>query len=70
MYQRKITREMFEQMVQPIVNRTLGPCRQALKDAELTAEQVDEVVLVGGSTRIPLVRRRWKSCLRASLIPS
>jgi Fe-S protein assembly chaperone HscA len=57
-YQRKITREMFEQMVQPIVNRTLGPCRQALKDAELTAEQVDEVVLVGGSTRIPLVRRQ------------
>ena len=58
LYQRKITREMFEQMVQPIVERTLGPCRQALKDAGLTAEQVDEVVLVGGSTRIPLVRRK------------
>ncbi len=57
-YQRKITREMFEQMVQPIVERTLGPCRQALKDADLTVEQVDEVVLVGGSTRIPLVRRK------------
>jgi Fe-S protein assembly chaperone HscA len=57
LYQRKITREMFEQMVQPIVNRTLGPCRQALKDAGLTTEQVDEVVLVGGSTRIPLVQR-------------
>ena len=58
LYQRKITREMFEQMVQPIVERTLGPCRQALQDAGLTAEQVDEVVLVGGSTRIPLVRRK------------
>jgi Fe-S protein assembly chaperone HscA len=57
LYQRKITREMFEQMVQPVVARTLGPCRQALKDAGLTVEQVDEVVLVGGSTRIPLVRR-------------
>jgi len=57
LYQRRITREMFERMVQPIVNRTLGPCRQALKDAELKPEQVDEVVLVGGSTRIPLVRR-------------
>jgi molecular chaperone DnaK (HSP70) len=57
-YRRRITREMFEEMVQPIVNRTLGPCRQALKDAELTAEQVGEVVLVGGSTRIPLVRRQ------------
>jgi Fe-S protein assembly chaperone HscA len=58
LYQRHITREMFEQMVQPIVDRTLAPCRQALKDAELKAEQVDEVVLVGGSTRIPLVRRQ------------
>ncbi len=58
LYQLRITREMFEQMIQPIVERTLGPCRQALKDAELTVAQVDEVVLVGGSTRIPLVRRR------------
>jgi Fe-S protein assembly chaperone HscA len=57
LYRRKITREMFERMVEPIVERTLGPCRQALKDAGLTTEQVDEVVLVGGSTRIPLVRR-------------
>ena len=57
-YQRKITREMFEQMVQPIVERTLGPCRQALKDAGLTPDKVDEVVLVGGSTRIPLVRQQ------------
>jgi len=58
LYQRTITREMFEQMIEPIVERTLEPCRQALKDAELTVAQVDEVVLVGGSTRIPLVRRR------------
>jgi Fe-S protein assembly chaperone HscA len=58
LYQRTITREMFEQMAQPIVDRTLGPCRQALKDAGLTVGQVDEVVLVGGSTRIPLVRRQ------------
>ena len=58
LYQRHITREMFEQMARPIVERTLGPCRQALKDAGLTAGEVDEVVLVGGSTRIPLVRRQ------------
>ncbi len=58
LYQRTITRAMFEEMVQPIVERTLGPCRQALKDAGLTAEEMDEVVLVGGSTRIPLVRRQ------------
>src|SRR5260221_7492042 len=44
-------------MIQPIVARTLAPCRQALADAGITAEQIDEAVLVGGSTRIPLVRR-------------
>jgi Fe-S protein assembly chaperone HscA len=58
LYQRAITREMFDKMVEPIVQRTLGPCGQALRDAGLTVEQVDEVVLVGGSTRIPLVRRK------------
>ncbi|HVJ05472.1 MAG TPA: Fe-S protein assembly chaperone HscA [Candidatus Saccharimonadales bacterium] len=58
LYQRRITREMFEPMMAPIVDRTLGPCRQALADAGLTVDQVDEVVLVGGSTRIPLVRRK------------
>jgi molecular chaperone DnaK len=56
-YQREISREMFEQMIQPIVERTVGPCKQALKDAGLTPEQIDEAVLVGGSTRIPKVRR-------------
>ncbi len=55
-YQREITREQFEQLVQPIIDRTVGPCRQALKDAKLKPEQIDEVVLVGGSTRIPKVR--------------
>jgi Fe-S protein assembly chaperone HscA len=57
-YQRTITREMFEPMIAPIVERTLAPCRQALRDAGIEAAQVDEVVLVGGSTRIPLVRRK------------
>jgi molecular chaperone DnaK len=55
-YQREITREQFEQLVQPIIDRTVGPCKQALKDANLKPEQIDEVVLVGGSTRIPKVR--------------
>jgi molecular chaperone DnaK (HSP70) len=40
-------------MIQPIIDRTVGPCKQALKDAGLKPEQIDEVVLVGGSTRIP-----------------
>ena len=56
-YQRTITRAQFEQLIRPVADRTLGPVRQAMKDAGLTANQIDEVVLVGGSTRIPLVRR-------------
>src|SRR5271163_3974509 len=56
-YQREISLENFEQMIQPIIDRTVGPCKQALKDAGLKPEKIDEVVLVGGSTRIPKVRR-------------
>jgi molecular chaperone DnaK len=56
-YRKRITRSEFESMIQPIVDRTLAPCRQALTDAGLSTSQIDEVVLVGGSTRIPLVRR-------------
>ena len=54
---KKITRAEFEALIAPIIERTLGPVRQALADAELQPSQIDEVVLVGGSTRIPLVRR-------------
>lgn len=59
-YQREIPRAMFEQMVKPIVDRTIGPVRQAMKDAGVTPGQIGEVVLVGGSTRIPLVRETVK----------
>ena len=52
------TRADFEAQIAPIVERTLAPCRQALADAGLDPSQIDEVVLVGGSTRIPLVRRK------------
>ncbi len=55
-YRREITREHFEQLIQPIIDRTIAPCKQALKDAGLKPDQIDEVVLVGGSTRIPKVR--------------
>ena len=55
-YLRKITREQFDQLTAGVIARTAGPCRQALKDAGLTAAQIDEVVMVGGSTRIPAVR--------------
>jgi molecular chaperone DnaK len=63
-YLREITREQFEQLIQPIIDRTVGPCKQALKDAGLKPEQIDEVVLVGGSTRIPKVRALVKELFR------
>ena len=56
-YLREITRTQFEELTAGVIGRTAGPCRQALKDAGLGAAQIDEVVLVGGSTRIPAVRR-------------
>jgi molecular chaperone DnaK/molecular chaperone HscA len=55
-YTRKITRAQFEQLIAQTILRTARPCMQALKDAHLTADEIDEVVLVGGSTRIPAVR--------------
>jgi molecular chaperone DnaK (HSP70) len=56
-YSRDLTRDQLESLTMELVERTLGPCRLALKDADLTPNDIDEVVLVGGSTRMPLVRR-------------
>jgi molecular chaperone DnaK len=55
-YARTITRTQFSELIAPVIARTAAPCSQALKDAKLTADQIDEVVMVGGSTRIPSVR--------------
>jgi Fe-S protein assembly chaperone HscA len=55
-YQREIPRAVYELLIEPVLKRTTGPCKQALADAGITPEQIDEVVLVGGSTRIPAVR--------------
>ncbi|MBI3027901.1 MAG: molecular chaperone DnaK [Candidatus Rokubacteria bacterium] len=57
-YRREISRAELETLIEPLVQQTLGPCRLALADAGLSAAQIDEVVLVGGSTRVPLARRR------------
>ncbi len=57
-FTRELTRDQLESLTTQLIERTLTPCRLALKDAGLTAEQIDEVVLVGGSTRMPLVRQR------------
>jgi len=55
-YRKRITRAEFERVIRPLIDRTLEPCRQALADAGLQPKDIDEAVLVGGSTRIPLVR--------------
>jgi molecular chaperone DnaK (HSP70) len=57
-YRRTLTRAQLEGLIRPLVESTLGPCRMALQDAGLTPAEVNEVVLVGGSTRVPLLRRR------------
>jgi molecular chaperone DnaK len=54
---RKISRARFEQLIDKYVQATIEPCRLALKDAGMTAAQIDEVILVGGSTRIPVVQK-------------
>ncbi len=72
-YNRLLDRELFERLIAPIVERTLEPCRSCLADAKLSPEQIDEVVMVGGSTRIPLVRaaveRLFKSKPHTELNP-
>ncbi|MCU1340580.1 MAG: Heat shock protein 70 [Candidatus Acidoferrum typicum] len=56
-YFREIKRAEYDKWIRPIVDRTMAPVRQALGDAKLTPAEIEEVVLVGGSTRVPLVRR-------------
>ncbi|MDE1154624.1 MAG: Fe-S protein assembly chaperone HscA [Acidobacteriaceae bacterium] len=56
LYAREITRAQFEGLIASVIERTAAPVRQALKDADLSPEQIDEVVMVGGSTRVPAVR--------------
>jgi len=58
--QLKLTRSKLEQLVEDIINRSMGPCRQALKDAGLEPKDIDEVVLVGGQTRMPRIQQLVK----------
>ncbi len=62
-----ITRSQFEKMVDSIIEKTLEPCRKALKDASLSQSDIDEVVMVGGSTRIPLVDEKVKAFFKKEL---
>jgi molecular chaperone DnaK len=61
---RTLSRSQFESMIEPIIESTLEPCRKALKDAGLSAKDIDEVILVGGSTRIPLVQQKVKELFK------
>jgi molecular chaperone DnaK len=58
--QLKLTRSKLDQLVEDILQKSMGPCRQALKDAGLEAKQIDEVVLVGGQTRMPRIQQLVK----------
>jgi molecular chaperone HscA len=66
----RITREEFDALIQPLVARTLDSCRQALQDAKLTAADIDAVVMVGGSTRVPFVKDSVKALFGRELFDS
>ena len=57
----KLTKAKLESLVEELVARTIGPCQTALDDASLTAADIDDVILVGGQTRMPLVQEKVKS---------
>ena len=63
-YHRALTRNELEDLIRGLVNTTVTPCQQAMADAKLTPDQVDEVILVGGSTRIPLVQQTVKALFK------
>ena len=54
----KLTRAKLEALVEQLIDRTIGPCKAALKDAGISAGEIDEVILVGGMTRMPKVQER------------
>jgi len=59
-----LTKAKFEQLIEDLVDKTIGPVKQALSDAKLSAEDIDHVLLVGGSTRVPLVQEKIKAVLK------
>lgn len=64
----KLTRAKLESLVEPLVERTIGPCKTALDDAGLAIAEIDEVILVGGQTRMPQVGRRSNRSSAASRV--
>ena len=66
-WQGVLTREQFEQLIEPKIKQTLRACRRALKDAEVSTDEIAEVVMVGGSTRVPSVRTQVESFFGSKL---
>ncbi|OKY25695.1 Fe-S protein assembly chaperone HscA [Thalassotalea sp. PP2-459] len=69
-WQGEIHKAEFEQLIQPLVSKTMRACRRALKDADVSAAEVKEVVMVGGSTRVPLVRTDAESFFKRTPLTS
>ena len=69
-FERFVVIDEFNALIQPLIDRTLRLCQSALKDAELTPADCDEVVLVGGSTRVPAVRQAVETSLAERRTPS
>jgi len=65
-----ITKEHFDQLIKPLVSKTLRACRRALKDAQITTDEIIEVVMVGGSTRVPLVRSEVENYFKRTPLTS
>lgn len=66
-YEVRLVKSEFENLIQPFVDRTINCCKNALKDAGLSVENIDEVIMVGGSTRVPLVQNMVKNFFKKSL---
>ena len=64
-----LTRPQLEQMVEDIIQKSVGPCKQAMKDAQVEAKDIDEVVLVGGQTRMPRIQQLVKDLLLLDVTP-
>jgi molecular chaperone HscA len=64
----KINRKKFEQLIEPIISKTIESCRQAMKDADLKNSDIDEVIMVGGSTRVDLVKESVKKCFEKTVL--
>ena len=65
-YELNLSKEEFEELIKPFVEKTIQCCKNALQDAGLTINDIDEVIMVGGSTRVPLVKKTVSDFLQES----